>query len=98
ILAFLDDRFRLLRRAPREEAGRHRSLEEAIGWSYALLTDDERAAFDALAVFAGTFNLDAARAVIRRDLLDVLELVESLADRSMVLLVDDEREARYRLL
>ncbi|GAA0997468.1 hypothetical protein GCM10009555_095110 [Acrocarpospora macrocephala] len=62
LLAALDDMLRLLvgSRHPDE---RHRSLRAVLGWSHDLLGDDERALFPRLAVFAGAFDLDAARQV-----------------------------------
>ena len=61
----LDERFRLLRGVRRGSDPRHRTLEDAISWSYDLLGDDEKRLFAALAVFAGQFDLDAAEEICR---------------------------------
>ena len=44
--------------APR--SGRHRSLDETIGWSYELLSQPQRAVLRRLSAFAGSFTLDTA--------------------------------------
>lgn len=42
---------------------RHRTLRQAIEYSYELLGDDERRLFQTLGVFAGSFDLDVVRAL-----------------------------------
>jgi predicted ATPase len=55
----LQDRLRLLtggrRRIPRQQ-----TLSATLDWSHDLLSEDERAVFRRLAVFAGSFTLEAA--------------------------------------
>lgn len=99
IVRFLDERLRLLRRTTRDRSGRHRSLEETVRWSYELLDADEQRAFNRLSVFAGSFTPAAAAAVIGMDdPLDVLDLLDSLAERSMIVAAATATEARYRVL
>jgi predicted ATPase/DNA-binding CsgD family transcriptional regulator len=62
VLAGLDDCLRLLA-GGRGVDERHHSLRAVIGWSYDLLDNEERSFFRHLAVFAGTFALNAAVAV-----------------------------------
>ena len=52
---------------------RHRTLQDAIGWSYELLEDDEKRVFESLAVFAGQFDLAAAESISDGDD-DILDL------------------------
>ena len=78
----LDERFRLLRGVRRGADPRHRTLHDAISWSYDLLQDDEQRLFAALAVFAGQFDLDAAESVCSGG--DVLDLLTRLTERSML--------------
>jgi predicted ATPase/DNA-binding winged helix-turn-helix (wHTH) protein len=78
----LDERFRLLRGGRRGSDPRHRTLIDAISWSYDLLSKDEQRLFASLAVFAGQFDLDAAERVCDGE--DVLDLLTRLAERSMV--------------
>ena len=61
----LDERFRLLRGVRRGSDPRHRTLEDAISWSYDLLSDAEKQLFAALAVFAGQFDLAGAERICR---------------------------------
>src|SRR5579884_1014966 len=53
----------LLGRGRQDQPGRHRTLRDAIGWSYGLLLPGEQALFRRLAVFVGGFPLEAAEAV-----------------------------------
>ncbi len=77
--------------------GRHRSLRAAIDWSYALLTDDEREALRAAAVFAARFDADALAAVTGRPRADVLDALGRLADWNLVS-VRAGSPTRYRVL
>ena len=70
-------------------------------WSYQLLTEDERLLFDRASVFAGGFDLRAAEAVCGFDpidAVDVLDLVSSLVDKSMIVADRGAVGMRYRLL
>jgi non-specific serine/threonine protein kinase len=101
IAARLDDRFRLLTGGSRMALPRHRTLKATMDWSFDLLTDVERALFARLAVFAGTFGLEAVESVCSGDPVDrgdVLDLLSRLIDRSLVVLEETPTEARYRLL
>ena len=107
-------RFRFLRSGPRSAATRHRSLQAAIDWSYCLLGEDERQAFDRLAVFAGGFTLEAATQVVTRsggtiggpgqrrdqafDETAVAAVVAGLVDKSMVIAEPGDGSTRYSLL
>jgi predicted ATPase/DNA-binding CsgD family transcriptional regulator len=66
---------------------RQQTLEGAIDWSYRLLSEPERRIWERLSVFAGGFELDAARAVCAGDGVDeadIPDLVASLVDKSVV--------------
>ena len=56
----LDDRFRLLTGGHRTALPRHQTLRATLDWSYELLSERERVVLQRLAVFAGSFVLEAA--------------------------------------
>ena len=63
VLARLRDRLALLTQGARDAAPRHRTLRDALAWSHGLLSATEQAVLRRLAVFAGSFSLEAAQAV-----------------------------------
>jgi predicted ATPase/DNA-binding CsgD family transcriptional regulator len=93
----LEDRFALLVRGPRGAAERQQTLAASIQWSHDLLDEPDRVVFRTLAVFAGSFDLPAARAVCG-DEWAVLESLGRLVDKSLVIAEDRDGQARYRLL
>jgi predicted ATPase/DNA-binding CsgD family transcriptional regulator len=97
----LDDSFGLLTGGGRSVLPRQRTLRATMDWSYGLLSEDERALFRSLSVFAGGFTLGAAEAVAAGEGVeeaDVLDLLTSLVDKSLVIVDERDAEARYRLL
>ena len=101
IAAGLSDRFGLLTGGVRGAPARQRTLEASLDWSYDLLDDVQRLALARLSVFAGSFELDAAEAVVGGDGIDgddVLDLVAGLVEQSLVQVVERQGRARYRLL
>lgn len=100
ILNRLSDRFELLTKGSRAALPRHQTLRTTIDWSYDLLSPTERAVFLRLSVFAGTFDLDAVRAVCEVDEMSEgqhLDTVTSLVDKSLVIKVERGPSARYDL-
>jgi hypothetical protein len=102
ILELLDERFRLLTGGRRTAMERHQTLRATVDWSYFLLQPIERAVFDRLGVFPGSFDAAAARAVAAGDDVeswDVLDALTSLVNKSMVNTVAGGTGAtRYQLL
>lgn len=81
---------------------RQASLAATLDWSYQLLDDDEQALFDRLSVFIGGFTLDAVEAVCTDEPVRperVVDLLERLVEKSLVITSDDEWTGRrYHLL
>ena len=100
ILRRLDNRFRLLRDDRTAGDARHHSLATAVTWSYELLGSREREVFEALAVFADSFTMQAAHAVCGAgdDELDTIDELAGLVDRSLLTMVDAPGGPRYRML
>jgi predicted ATPase/DNA-binding SARP family transcriptional activator len=96
----LDDRFRLLTSGSRTALPRHKTLRAVFDWSWELLTDAERMVLRRLSVFSGGASLEAAERVcaahtVEQD--EVLELLTSLAEKSL-LLTEGDGALRYRML
>ena len=101
INARLDSRFRLLTGGARTALPRQQTLRALIDWSYDLLNDREKAVLLRLSVFAGGWDLPAAEAVCVGDDVEdweVLDLLTSLADKSLVAAETQGAGTRYRLL
>ncbi len=89
----------LLTAGAQDVADRHRTLRTAIGWSYDHLTADEQRLLRRLAVFAGGFTLEAARAIGSDLSTDIVELVTSLVSKSLVMKVAQSGDGpRFTLL
>jgi len=94
----LGERFRLLAGSRRGHE-RHRTLLAAVEWSHDLLDAEEQRVFRSLSVFAGSFGLADATAVVAGesgDEFEVLDTVTRLVERSLV--NHDGETGRYRLL
>jgi non-specific serine/threonine protein kinase len=101
IVTRLDQRFRLLAGGSRSAVPRHQTLAATLDWSYDLLDEPERALLCRVAVFAGSFTLDAAEAVGAGEPIQanaVLDVLTSLVDKSLVVARAAGSEERYTLL
>lgn len=101
ILNRLNERFRLLTGGRRDAVARHQTLRATIDWSYGLLSENEKTLFCKLSVFVGGFYLEAAEVVCSSEANntdDVLDILTSLSDKSMVLIERTQEGNRYRLL
>jgi tetratricopeptide (TPR) repeat protein len=87
LLERLQPRLPLLSDGRRDAPERQRTLRATIAWSYALVDPDLQTRFARLSVFAGTFSLSAAEAVVGA----TLEQVERLVEASLLTPVDDDR-------
>ncbi len=99
MLQRLDDRFTLLSRGTHDRDGRHATVRATVDWSYRLLNRDEQSMFDRLSVCA-SFDLHTAEAIcLGTDAeLDVVDLLRSLVDKSMIVAERQSGGTRYRVL
>jgi non-specific serine/threonine protein kinase len=72
----------ILTSGPRDQPSRQQTMRDAIGWSYNLLAEEERALFRRLSFFAGGFTLPAAEAVAAAP--NVIDGLLSLIDKSLI--------------
>jgi predicted ATPase/DNA-binding winged helix-turn-helix (wHTH) protein len=99
--ALVDSQFKLLWQGRRTAPPRHRTLGATLDWSHNLLSDFERVVLRRLAVFAGTFSLEAAQSVAAGNPADggqVVEAVASLVAKSLVATEIGATSVSYRLL
>jgi predicted ATPase/DNA-binding XRE family transcriptional regulator len=96
----LNERFTLLTGGSRSALPRQKTLTALIDWSYGLLSSSEQRLFGRLGIFAGGFGLDAVTAVCGDGLdeVDLLDLLGSLTDQSLVVADTGGTQERYRLL
>jgi predicted ATPase/DNA-binding SARP family transcriptional activator len=96
ILERLGDRFAILAGGSRTAPARHQTLRAAVAWSYDLLSAREKDLFCRLAVFPGSFSLEAALALAGPE--GSAEDLFGLVSKSMVAMAGPEGgPARYSL-
>ena len=97
----LDDRFALLAKGERTAPHRHRTLRAVLDWSYALLDESEQQLLLQLALNIGGCSLTAAEAIAAsptQDAADILSIVASLVDKSLLVPVSSPFGSRVRML
>lgn len=80
---------------------RHRTLRSLVAGTYELCSRDERLLWSRLTIFEGSFDLAAVETVCGGsplDRVDLLEVIASLVDQSVVVVDEVVRRSRYRLL
>jgi predicted ATPase len=77
----------LLTSGSQDAPERHRTLRRTVEWSYRLLTAEEQQLFARLAVFAGSFELEAAESVCSAD----IDVLQSLVEKSLLRHGEDAR-------
>jgi predicted ATPase/class 3 adenylate cyclase len=87
LLRRLERRLPLLTGGARDAPERQRTLRGTIEWSYELLDDDAKQLFARLAVFAGSFSLDAAEEVCDAS----LDSLSALVDLSLLKSIGEDR-------
>ncbi|MEM7093416.1 MAG: adenylate/guanylate cyclase domain-containing protein [Actinomycetota bacterium] len=95
----LAERFDVLERT--RSRGHRQTLRETIQWSYEQLDDALKQLFVRLSVFSGGFSYEAAVAVCSQDEIDdheVLDLMMSLVDKSMIMTDRGSGQIRFTML
>lgn len=93
--------FQMLARGNRTSAPRQQTLQAAVQWSYDLLEERERLLFNRLSMFTGSFSLEAAEGVCAGDGIEageILDLLSSLVDKSLIVVEEGPSVPRYSLL
>ncbi|HVS78256.1 MAG TPA: winged helix-turn-helix domain-containing protein [Steroidobacteraceae bacterium] len=97
----LDLRFHVLTGGRRTALPRHQTLRATLDWSHRLLAEPDRIVLRRLAVFAGSFSLEAAASVVADSALaewEVIGRIAELVDKSLVVADAAGPVRRYRLL
>jgi predicted ATPase/class 3 adenylate cyclase/DNA-binding CsgD family transcriptional regulator len=95
------ERFVLLTGGSRTAMPRQRTLEASVDWSHDLLSAAEQALFRRISVFAGGWTLDAVESVCAGDglaVVQILDLLASLVDKSLVQAEEQGVKTRYGML
>jgi predicted ATPase/DNA-binding XRE family transcriptional regulator len=110
LLERMQNQLQLLSDGPHDLPARQQTLWNAIDWSYRLLSERERAVLRQLAVFAGSWTLEAAEAIIdgvtnapgiaqpTATMQPPLNILTELVSQSLVVVDMREGVARYHLL
>ena len=100
LLERLADRYALLTRGSRRAPTRQKALRWSVGWSYDLCSPAEQQLWASLSVFAGSFELEAAEDICGEDFPaeDLLDLLSSLVDKSILIRTESNGAVRFRLL
>jgi tetratricopeptide (TPR) repeat protein len=97
LLARFDRRLDVLSRGQRDLPDRQRTMRDTIAWSYDLLDPAEQRVFTDLSIFVGGATLEACEDVVDAAGGDALDVLESLADKSLIRFALDE-DSRITML
>lgn len=92
---------RLLDTSKKLAEHRHRTLGDALQWSYQLLSPDEQRVFQILAIFPGDFDIRAAEHLLSAESIPparAIDLICSLVDKSLISSQAGTQPLRYRYL
>jgi predicted ATPase/DNA-binding winged helix-turn-helix (wHTH) protein len=100
-MMLLGTRSRLQWQGCRNAPARHRNLQASIGWSYSLLSEQERTAFHHLSSFEQPATLDAVLAAVANgtgDLSNAIDIIEGLVAKHILQVLPGQDDLpRYRL-
>jgi predicted ATPase/class 3 adenylate cyclase len=97
----LENIFEFVPSGGRDAAERHGTLRAAIDWSYELLPEKQRLLFRRLSCFSGGATLEAVEEVCAFEDIgrwEVLDLLESLVEKSLLQFTESGPSPRYRSL
>src|SRR3984893_1864295 len=101
LAARLDDCFHLLTGGRRTALPRHQTLRATLDWSYQLLPEPERVVLRRLAIFAGSFTLQAASTIVAIGEIagsDIVDCAANLVAKSLLAADLGGATGWYRLL
>ncbi len=99
ILELLEDEIPFSWQGQRTAPSRQKSLKAAMDWSYGLLSDVERETLRVCSAFTGFFTFKALQAVAASvDEASLLNAIDGLVTKSLLLAAPLRRSMRYRLL
>ena len=101
LLTRMDNQYVLSADGMRALSARQKTLNDAIGWSYNLLSAEEQIFFAYLSVFSGGFTLATAESMFSAMFTtkSVSELITSLLDKSLLQhALDEHGEPRFTML
>ena len=101
LLERLTDQFILSADGMRAASTRQKTLQNAIRWSYDLLSAEEQKLLAYLSIFSGGFTLDAAETICSQPMINkpVSEFITSLLDKSLLQYnLAEHREPQYTML
>lgn len=101
IVERLERRFQLLTGGDRSALPRQQTLRALVDWSYELCKPAEQVLWARLSVFPGSFDLESAEDVCgfgNLDPLEVIDLLDRLVAKSIVLIQRTGEHVRYRQL
>lgn len=101
LAARLVNRYQMLTGGSRGAPLRHQTMRLCVDWSHEQCTAAEQLLWQRIAVFTGSFELDAVEVIcgfggLVRD--DVLNVLSALVDKSIVSLERSEESTQFRLL
>jgi predicted ATPase/DNA-binding XRE family transcriptional regulator len=99
----LSHRLAVLRDGARDLPARQQTMEDAIAWSYELLTETQQQSFRTLGIFVGGWTLEAAKALCRSEeektAEEIILTLAALVDASLVQVhIPVEGPARFGML
>ncbi len=102
LLRRLNNNLDILKSNAPKQPDRHRTLRNAIDWSYGLLAPEEKTLFRRLSIFSGGCTIDAAEEICFEEYLpnfDIIDVLVSLVDKSLLQRGDQEDgEPRFFML